>query len=117
MTIPAHVRDQLGLRAGDEVEFVLDGAAARLVPVAKAPGLSQRDVDRLAGSGDIALTTDELMALTRDGWGAEPETPGPRHVSDGAAPGSREAVERTAGILPGVYAEDYLLNLRAEWPD
>ena len=34
-----------------------------------------------------------------------------------AAEGRRRAVERTAGVLTGVYGPDYLHEIRGDWPE
>lgn len=62
VTIPLEVRRALGIRAGSDVEFQLDRRGARLIV--------DRDraadaVARMRGAGDIELTTDEILALTR----------------------------------------------------
>lgn len=66
VTIPKELRDALGIGPGTEVRFELEGDALRL---RKAPDAEQqrgrRLVDRLRGRGDVMLTTDEIMALTR----------------------------------------------------
>lgn len=65
VTIPIHVREELGLKPGDEVDFVVDGNEARLTRGAGTPRRPQRIIERLIGTGDGNLTTDEIMALTR----------------------------------------------------
>lgn len=65
VTIPQAVRQLLGLRPGDEVEFVVEGDAARLVRHPSEPSRGKRLVAHLRGGGDIRLSTDEIMALTR----------------------------------------------------
>jgi AbrB family looped-hinge helix DNA binding protein len=65
VTIPKELRDALGIGAGTEVEFErLDDT----IVVRKLAGRSTRGrqlVERLRGRGDVAMTTDEIMALTR----------------------------------------------------
>lgn len=65
VTIPVEVRRKLGLTAGDEVEFVLDGNGARVVRAATVPSRGQRLVERLRGKATSTMSTDEIMALTR----------------------------------------------------
>lgn len=68
VTIPIHVREQLGLRPGDEVEFHVDISTrtAHLVKVEIGEMTHGRRVaESLLGKGDIKMTTDEIMALTR----------------------------------------------------
>lgn len=66
VTIPVAVRNQLGLRPGDEVEFMVDGDAVRITRSRTAPSRGRRIVDNLRGRGDVPMSTDEIMALTRD---------------------------------------------------
>lgn len=65
VTIPKELRDALGIAPGTEVTFE---QADDAILVRKAPGTAARGrrlVDRLRGRGDVALTTDQIMALTR----------------------------------------------------
>ena len=67
VTIPKGIRDRLGLLPGTEVEFIERNGTAQ---VRKLPGGRHRGdeiVERLhrASGGDIAMSTDEIMALTR----------------------------------------------------
>jgi AbrB family looped-hinge helix DNA binding protein len=65
VTIPQQVRRELGLEPGDEVEIVVRDGAATIVPASGPSGRGRRIVGALLGRGDIAMTTDEIMALTR----------------------------------------------------
>jgi AbrB family looped-hinge helix DNA binding protein len=67
VTIPAKIRKRAGLLPGTEVDFEFDGNAVRIVPVsaAKKDGRGARIVAHLRRSADVAMTTDEIMALTR----------------------------------------------------
>jgi AbrB family looped-hinge helix DNA binding protein len=69
VTIPADIREKAGLLPDTEVEFEYDGKSVRIVPAKtrKRLGRGARLVARLRGRGDVALSTDEIMALTRDG--------------------------------------------------
>ena len=62
VTIPQNVRDALGIRPGSDVVFELDGSGARLVV---DPARARREVAAMRGEGDVAMTTDEILALTR----------------------------------------------------
>jgi AbrB family looped-hinge helix DNA binding protein len=67
VTIPADIREKAGLRPHTEVEFEFDGHAIRIVR-AKAPAKADpgaRLVAHMKGRGDIAMSTDEIMVLTR----------------------------------------------------
>lgn len=66
VTIPKELRDALGIGAGTEVEFT---RADDSIVVRKVRGRSARGnhlIERLRGSGDVAMTTEEIMALTRE---------------------------------------------------
>jgi AbrB family looped-hinge helix DNA binding protein len=68
VTIPKEIREDLGFLPGTEVEFVR--GAGEEMRVRKAPkGRTRGDeiVERLrkASGGDILMSTDEIMALTR----------------------------------------------------
>jgi AbrB family looped-hinge helix DNA binding protein len=73
VTIPKELRDELGFLPGTEVEFFGDG---REIGIRKVPGGSNRGkeiVDHLkrASGGDIKMSTEEIMRLTRgEDWGA-----------------------------------------------
>jgi AbrB family looped-hinge helix DNA binding protein len=69
VTIPADIRERAGLLPNTEVEFEFDGKVVHIIR-AKAPkgdGRGARLVAHLRGRGDVAMSTDEIMALTRDG--------------------------------------------------
>jgi len=68
VTIPIDLRQQAGLLPHTEVEFQLDGKAVRIrrAKVNQRPGRGDRLIARLRGGGDVAMTTDEIMALTRE---------------------------------------------------
>ncbi len=68
VTIPADIREAAGLLPNTEVDFQLDGGTVRIVPSAsgKKPNRGAQIVAHLrAHRGDIRMTTDEIMALTR----------------------------------------------------
>lgn len=62
VTIPVDVRRALGIRPGSDVRFEVDGDGARLVV---GPDDARRAVAAMRGTGDIDLSTDEILALTR----------------------------------------------------
>lgn len=68
VTIPADIRQRAGLLPHTEVEFELDGKAVRIVRARNAgkDGRGRRVVAHLRARGDVAMTTDAIMALTRD---------------------------------------------------
>jgi len=65
ITIPQQVRRELGLEVGDEVEVIVRDGAAVIIPADGPTGRGRRVVEALLGRGDIDMTTDEIMALTR----------------------------------------------------
>ncbi len=62
VTIPLEVRRALGIQPGSDVEFQLDGAGARLLVDADR---AADEIARVRGAGDVALSTNEILALTR----------------------------------------------------
>ena len=67
VTIPIDIRERAGLHPLTEVDVEFDGKAVRIVR-SKAPNRADRGdrvVARLRGRGDVAMSTDAIMALTR----------------------------------------------------
>ena len=64
VTIPKRVRDVLGIKPGDEIEF-RGGASGELIlkRVSDEPYVSP--FARFRGTATAGLTTDEIMAMTR----------------------------------------------------
>ena len=69
VTIPAEIRERAGLLPNTEVEFEFDGRVVRIVRARarRKPGRGARLVAHLRGRGDVAMSTDEILALTRAG--------------------------------------------------
>jgi AbrB family looped-hinge helix DNA binding protein len=67
VTIPADIREKAGLFPHTDVEFEFDGKVTRIVPANAAAnsGRGDRLVAHLRGKGDVAMSTDQIMALTR----------------------------------------------------
>jgi AbrB family looped-hinge helix DNA binding protein len=67
VTIPAEIRERAGLLPHTDVDFEFDGKVVRIVRSAtrKQDGRGARVVAQLRGRGDVALSTDAIMALTR----------------------------------------------------
>jgi AbrB family looped-hinge helix DNA binding protein len=67
VTIPAGIRKRAGLLPLSEVEFEIDGEAVLIVRARPRDGQGRgaRVVSRLRGSGDVTMSTDEIMVLTR----------------------------------------------------
>lgn len=70
VTIPVHIREQAGLLPDTEVEFAYEGEGAvrlfRARKKTKKASRGKRLVEHLkTHGGDVQLTTDEILALTR----------------------------------------------------
>ncbi len=65
ITIPKELRDALGIGGGTEVEFERRGSSIVVRKAKHGPTRGNQLADRLRGRGDVAMTTDEIMALTR----------------------------------------------------
>ena len=67
VTIPAEIREQAGLLPHTEVDFAFDGEVVTIVPTARPKKESRgaRVVAHLRGRGDVAMSTDAIMELTR----------------------------------------------------
>ncbi len=67
VTIPQDIRERAGLMPNTEVEFEFDGRIVRIIKARKRGGASRGRalVERLKGRGDVKMTTDQIMALTR----------------------------------------------------
>ncbi|MDW3218743.1 MAG: AbrB/MazE/SpoVT family DNA-binding domain-containing protein [Acidimicrobiales bacterium] len=66
VTIPKDLRDALGIGAGTEVEFERDNDTIVVRKARGRPTRGRQLAERLRGRGDIDMTTDEIMALTRE---------------------------------------------------
>jgi antitoxin PrlF len=62
VTIPLEVRRALGIHPGSDVEFELDEQGARLLVDRER---AAEEIARMHGCGDVELTTDEILALSR----------------------------------------------------
>jgi AbrB family looped-hinge helix DNA binding protein len=67
VTIPAEIREQAGLLPHTEVDFEFDGKSVRILRARnrKTDGRGSRLLAQLRGRGDVAMSTDAIMALTR----------------------------------------------------
>lgn len=65
VTIPKELRDELGIGAGSQVDFERADDTIVIRKSGDGPSRGDRMAERLRGRGDIAMTTDEIMALTR----------------------------------------------------
>jgi AbrB family looped-hinge helix DNA binding protein len=66
VTIPKDLRDALGIGGGTRVKFERQGESIIVRKAEAGPTRGQQLADRLRGRGDVAMTTDEIMALTRE---------------------------------------------------
>lgn len=65
VTIPVAIREQLGLLPETEVEFRVERGAVRIVRAVATGGRGKGIVSRLRGRGDVRMSTDQILALTR----------------------------------------------------
>ncbi|MBE0617347.1 MAG: AbrB/MazE/SpoVT family DNA-binding domain-containing protein [Proteobacteria bacterium] len=65
VTIPQELREQLGFLPGSEVRFIPEGNTLRVVKEPPPGGRGRDLVKRLRGKATVAMTTDEILALTR----------------------------------------------------
>ena len=67
VTIPAEIRERAGLMPNTEVDFEFDGEVVRILKAKPSDGKGRgaRLVALMRGRGDVAMTTDEIIALTR----------------------------------------------------
>ena len=65
VTIPQELRNQLGLLPGTEVRFVAEGNSLRVERETGTESRGRRLVDHLRGKATVAMSTDEILALTR----------------------------------------------------
>lgn len=69
VTIPQEVRVRLGLLPHTEVEFEVVGDHARIRKTKRGLSVGARGgrvLDALRGTADARMSTDEIMALTRE---------------------------------------------------
>jgi AbrB family looped-hinge helix DNA binding protein len=65
VTIPQEIREKLGLLPNTEVEFVIEGRSVRIVKTRSRRSRGDEVVRRLRGRASVAMTTEEILALTR----------------------------------------------------
>lgn len=66
VTIPLHIRQRHGLLPNAEVDFVEDGDDVKIVARPADDDRAARAIAALRGRADTHLSTEEIMALTRD---------------------------------------------------
>jgi len=67
VTIPVAIREELGLLPNSEVEFVVEGGAVRIRKARQGRSRGQSLIQRMRGKATVRMSTDEIMALTREG--------------------------------------------------
>ena len=70
VTIPQHVRNELGLLPHTEVEFEVAEDHARIRKLKGKAGQNERGkqaLNALRGTSDTGMSTDQILALTRKG--------------------------------------------------
>lgn len=66
ITIPKDVREKLGLAPGQLVDVVVSGQGSAIIRKVQRSESEEPDrFERLRGSLDLGMTTDEFMALIR----------------------------------------------------
>ncbi|MBC8423259.1 AbrB/MazE/SpoVT family DNA-binding domain-containing protein [bacterium] len=65
VTIPQEIREKFGLLPGTDVEFQVDGNTVRIVPSVRG-SRGERLGEHLRGRATVSMSTDEIMALTRE---------------------------------------------------
>ena len=68
VTIPVEIRERLGLLPNSEVEFAVEGNAVRIRKARgrRKQGRGRSIVEHLKGKATSGMTTDQIMALTRE---------------------------------------------------
>ena len=66
VTIPQHIREKLGIVPYTDVEFVEEKDRVYIVKKERYGNQNSR-FKKLRGIATVRMTTDEIMALTRDG--------------------------------------------------
>jgi len=68
VVIPKAIRDEIGIKPGDEVVFEPDGKDVRVRRVTDDPGTHRERIEALRGAwaGVSGLGTDDLLALRRE---------------------------------------------------
>ena len=65
VTIPKELRDAFGIGAGSEVAFEVADDVIVVRKVTTGATRGRQMADRLRGRGDVDMTTDQILALTR----------------------------------------------------
>jgi AbrB family looped-hinge helix DNA binding protein len=66
VTIPIEIREKLGLLPDSEVVFELERDSVRIRKAPTGRSRGRRLVERMRGAAGPRMSTDEIMALTRE---------------------------------------------------
>ena len=66
VTIPQHIREQLGLHPETEVEFSVERGAAVIRPKKGRPTIGELTVRRLKKGPRMTMSSKQLLGLLRD---------------------------------------------------
>jgi AbrB family looped-hinge helix DNA binding protein len=66
VTIPLAIREKLGLLPNTEVEFDITGNTVRIRKLRGRTRRGEALVARMRGKGSVRMTTEQILALTRD---------------------------------------------------
>ena len=69
VTIPKPVRDRLGINPGNKVDFEVAEDGRAIMRKLGKRSIKPSRFERMRGTATSGLTTDEIMALTRDNHG------------------------------------------------
>ena len=65
VTIPQDIRERLGLLPHTEVDFEVRGDVVVVTKAKRGGRRGRRIVEAMRGRGDVRMSTDEILALTR----------------------------------------------------
>lgn len=66
VTIPRDIRQKAGMLPQTDVEFFIEGNTVVLKPVQSMQNRGRRVTEALRGRATVKMTTEEIMALTRE---------------------------------------------------
>ena len=66
VTIPLPIREKLGLLPNTEVEFAIAGNTVRIRKLRGSARRGKALLARMRGKGSVRMTTDQILALTRE---------------------------------------------------
>jgi len=65
VTIPQELRELMGFLPNTEVEFLVEKGRVYLCKVEQQSKRTQSLIEKMRGKGNIRMTTDEILTLTR----------------------------------------------------